>query len=189
MNLCSILALSLLAFAGAPYAHAQEPAPAKPEAKEEAKPEEKPEAEAKEEEASVSRVANIALPQSEPKARRVIEKAAVEGLSGQLKKLARQAGIPLGAPEVLAWSGEGYKREEAKTLVAAMTSALKEAGFAYRAIGGPLPAQGSTTTLFSANKDDKKSMLMGYWVEADNMLVLVWAALENPDAEAFPGQK
>lgn len=186
MNFRSILARLIVAgaltFVAAPSARAEDAPQPKPDTQPEAKPE------AKDEAAPTSNVAGIALPEAAPHARRVLDKAAVEGLSAQLKKLAARVNIPLGTPEVLAWSGEEYKRPEAKNLVAGVISALKDAGFAYLPMGEPMPAEGSTTTLFTANNDKTKQMLMGYWVEADNMLVLVWAGLEEPEADAFPGQ-
>lgn len=185
--LCAASALSIAL--SMPPARAQDPAQPepKPQAPAEPKPE-TPDDAAKYEDAATSSVVGIALPQGAPPPQRVLEKAAVAALSGQLKNLAARANIPLGAPEVLSWSGAQYKRENARDLVAGVTSALKDAGFAYRTLGAPLPAEGSTTTLFTANNDDKKKMLMGYWVEADNMLVLVWAGLQEPDADAFPAQ-
>jgi hypothetical protein len=183
MNFRPILSLLLAGALSLPITHARAQEPAAPPVA----PVEAPVTET-DEPAADSKAAGIVLPETVPKARRVLLKSAVDTLSAQLTMLAKNAGIPLGAPEVLSWGGPDYKPEQAKDVIAKMTEALKADGFDYRQMGKSVPAEGSTTTIFTANNDKKQSMLLGYWVEGEQMLVLVWGALEEPGADAFPGQ-
>jgi hypothetical protein len=147
------------------------------------------EANANSEEAPDSKVAEIAL----TSARRVTDPEAVTQLSAQLKAMGKQARLPLGPPEVLSWTGKDFKREQGRELSAAVVKTLKEKGYVYGLLGAPLPAEGSTTTVFTATNDEQKRMLVGYWVESDFMLLLVWSRIQDAapaeKAEKAPAQK
>ncbi len=131
---------------------------------------------AKAEAAPTSVVAGIVL----SGAKAVTDKDMVSLLSTQLKTMADQAQLPLGAPEAFSWGGKNYKGEQARALIQATTDALKAAGFSYSLMGKPVEAPGSTTTVFTAISDAQKKMLLGYWVQSETMLLLVWAPLEVP---------
>ena len=125
--------------------------------------------------ASTSKLAGIALPQG---AERILDAKAIQESTAPLGALAAGLNAPLQvqATEVLGWGGDGsdYRRENGRRIIAQVQAALQKAGLPAQQVGEPQSAQGNTISFFIAGSAQQKKSLVGYWLEGDQVLMLVW---------------
>lgn len=122
--------------------------------------------------ATRSQVASVALPKG---TYRVTGKEQVAKVADVLQTLAKAKKGHIGTVEVLLWQGNDAPRK-------ALLVALKEAGYHY----DPQPAikmEIGQATLFTVDHREKKSNLLGLWIEKKEALLLAWGSLTNGNAE------
>jgi hypothetical protein len=127
---------------------------------------------------STSKLAGIALPTG---ASRIVDAKTVKESVEPLRTIAANLETPvqLQATEVLAWGGTGYKRESGTKIITTVQAALQAAGFQTIKIGEPQNAQGSIISFFLTGATQKKKALLGYWLESDTLLMLVWGQVAS----------
>lgn len=128
---------------------------------------------AKSETAATSSLAGIALPQG---AERVLDARTIEEYTAPLDTLAAGLESPMRvqATEVLAWGGDGYRRENGRRVIAQVQASLQKVGLQAQPAGEPQSVQGNTLSFFVAGPSHQRKALVGYWLEADQLLVLAW---------------
>jgi hypothetical protein len=133
--------------------------------------------------AATSKLAGIALPQG---AERILDARAVAESTAPLGALAAGLDAPMRmqATEVLGWGGGGsnYRRENGRRIIAEVQAALQKAGLPAQQVGEPQRAQGNTISFFVAGSARQKRALVGYWLEGDQLLMLVWGQFARTDA-------
>jgi hypothetical protein len=130
---------------------------------------------------ATSKLAGIALP---PGAERILDAKTVKESTTPLSTIAAGLNTPtqVQATEVLAWGGAGYKREKSRAIIAQVQTDLQKTGFQTQKVGGPQSAQGNTLSFFVAGSAQQKKALVGYWLENDQLLMLVWGQFGTTNA-------
>ncbi len=95
-----------------------------------------------------------------PEINQTLEKLVAVG-AGKLRR---------GDREVLAWSGAGYKKAQAASLLAQLQNNLQATGWTYE-----IGANDSGVTIFSVVKDKpSRRTVLGFFVPTDDALVVAW---------------
>jgi hypothetical protein len=136
---------------------------------------------AQSETAATSKLASIALPQG---AERILDAKAVEESTAPLGALAAglEAPMQVQATEVLGWGGSGYRRENGRRIIAQVQASLQKAGLPTQTVGEPQNVQGNTLSFFIAGSAQQRKALVGYWLEGEQLLMLVWGQFTRTDA-------
>lgn len=123
--------------------------------------------------AATSKLAGIALPQG---AERILDNKTVKESTAPLGALAAGLESPMQvqATEVLGWGGDNYRREQGRRIIAQVQASLQKAGLPTQPVGEPQSAQGNTISFFVAGSAQQQKALVGYWVEGEQLLMLVW---------------
>ena len=123
--------------------------------------------------AATSKLAGIALPQG---AERVLDSKSIQESTAPLGALAAGLKPPMRmqGTEVLGWGGAGYRRETGRWVIAQVQASLQKAGLPAQAVGEPRDAQGNILSFFVAGSAQQGKALVGYWVEGEQLLMLVW---------------
>ncbi|HJQ32485.1 MAG TPA: carboxypeptidase-like regulatory domain-containing protein [Pyrinomonadaceae bacterium] len=132
--------------------------------------------------AATSRLAGIALPRG---AERITDAKAVEESTAPLGTIAAglDAATQMQATEVLGWGGAGYRRESGRQIIAQVQAALQKAGLQTQAVGEPQNVQGNTLSFFVAGSAQQRKALVGYWLEGEQLLMLVWGQFGRANAQ------
>ncbi|MBV9928572.1 MAG: carboxypeptidase regulatory-like domain-containing protein [Acidobacteria bacterium] len=137
---------------------------------------------AQSENAATSRLAGIALPRG---AERILDAKTVAESTAPLGTIA--AGLDsetqVQATEVLGWGGTGYRREDGRRIIAEVQASLKGAGLQTQTVGEPQRAQGNIISFFVAGSARQKKAFVGYWVEGDQLLMLIWGQFARAIAQ------
>lgn len=122
---------------------------------------------------SVSLPANAlrVLPQNVPgEVKQTLENIIAAG-NGQIRQ---------GATEVLVWTGTGYKKANATTIINRLTDTLKVAGWKYE-----IGAQEQEVTVFSVVKDSgTRRAILGFYGITKDALVFAWTELLAANSSA-----
>jgi hypothetical protein len=134
---------------------------------------------------STSKLAGIALPAG---ASRIVDAKTVKQSVEPLRTIAANLETPvqLQATEVLAWGGTGYKRESGTKIITTVQAALQAARFQTIKVGEPQNAQGSIISFFLTGATQQKKALLGYWLESDTLLMLVWGQIASRTSTTNP---
>jgi hypothetical protein len=136
--------------------------------------------------ATTSKLAGIALPRG---AERITDANAVAESTAPLGTLAAGLDSPaqVQATEVLGWGGAGYRREGGRKIIAQVQTSLQRAGLQAQAVGEPQNVQGNTLSFFVAGSAQQRKALVGYWLEGDQLLMLVWGQFARAGAPGAAG--
>lgn len=122
--------------------------------------------------AQTSKLTGISLP---PKTGRILNAQNIAQFIKPITEMAAQSGGKVAASEVLGW-GSGTSRSDVEEQV---SSALKQRGFTYGVLGETTQPETGTLRLFQVSKAQPKSVLLGYWVESNDAVLLVWSRLAS----------
>src|ERR1044072_2073656 len=103
---------------------------------------------------------------------RVAESGVPAEISSGLKKIVEAGGgkIVQGDSEVLAWSGAGYRREEASGLLRQLQGNLRAKGWTYEEAG----REGEVTVFSVARETPTRRAVLGFYVPTDEALLVAW---------------
>jgi hypothetical protein len=130
-------------------------------------------ADVRSEAAATSRLVGIALPQG---AERVTDARTVREYRAPLDTLTAGLNPPtqVQGTEVLGWGGAGYRRENGRRIMAQVEAAMEKAGIPAQRAGEPQSVRGNTLSFFIAGSAQQRKALVGYWLEGEQVLMLVW---------------
>lgn len=105
-------------------------------------------------------------------AERVSESSVPAEISSALKKIVEAGGgkIVQGDSEVLAWSGAGYSRADAPSLMRQIQGSLRAKGWAYEEAG----REGDVTVFSVARETPTRRAVLGFYVPTDEALLVAW---------------
>ncbi|HKG14898.1 MAG TPA: hypothetical protein VKB12_16345 [Pyrinomonadaceae bacterium] len=112
-------------------------------------------------------------------------------VNSALKKIVEAGGskIVQGDSEVLAWSGAGYRRENAADLMRQLQGSLRAKGWAYEEAG----REGEVTVFSVAREAPTRRAVLGFYVPTDEALLVAWTEVHaagegqiNADAAQAP---
>jgi hypothetical protein len=134
--------------------------------------------------ATQSNLTGVPLPTG---ARRVREQHIPAEINQSLEKLlaAGEGNLRPGNAEVLAWSGAGYKKAKASSLLTQLQSNLQAQGWTYET-----SVKEGEVTVFSAVKPHpSRRAVLGFYVPTDDALVIAWTEVLSANNAAQPTGK
>ena len=113
-------------------------------------------------------------------AERVSESSVPAEVSSALKKIVEAGGgkIVQGDSEVLAWSGVGYRKEDAPNLLRQLQGSLKGKGWTYEEAG----REGEVTVFSVAREAPTRRAVLGFYVTSDEALLVAWTEVHAAGA-------
>lgn len=132
--------------------------------------------------ASESRLAGITLPDE---TFRMSDEATVNQLMSPIQEVGKQFKNTIREREVFAWADPAKRAPKVK---AEILGKLKNAGFNASDLGDPVKTEAGALRFFAARKDQPRKVLLGYWVDNKDALILSWASMDkdDPDNPAEP---
>lgn len=129
--------------------------------------------------AASSSVTQAALPAG---AERVAEASVPAEISSALRKIVEAGGGKLaqGDSEVLAWSGAGYRRADARNLLGSLQANLRSKGWTYEEAG----KDGGVTVFSVARETPARRAVLGFYVPTDEALVVAWTEVHAASPRA-----
>jgi hypothetical protein len=123
--------------------------------------------------AATSKLTGVALP---AKAVRILENSVPADLTSILTAIMQAAGpkVQQGRTEVLAWTGNGYKKAQAPQLMSQVAKSLQEAGWQYDITQ---QASGEFTMVTALRTVPTRKALIGFWMPGDDALLLAWTEM------------
>jgi hypothetical protein len=122
--------------------------------------------------AQTSKLTGVALP---PKTGRILNAQNIAQFVKPINEMASQSSGKITGSEVLGW-GSGTHRSVVEEQ---LTSALKQKGFTYGLLGETTREETGTLRLFQVSKAQPKTVMLGYWVESNDAVLLVWSRLAS----------
>lgn len=120
--------------------------------------------------ASTSKLTGISLP---PKTGRILSTQNVAQFVKPIHEMAAASRGKVAASEVLGW-GRGTDQSAIQEQI---TSALQQKGFTYGALGETTQEGTGTLRLFQVSRTQPKTVMLGYWIENSDAVLLVWSRL------------
>src|SRR5215218_2727452 len=118
-------------------------------------------------------------------AERVSESSVPAEVSSALKKIVEAGGgkIVQGDSEVLAWSGAGYSKADAPSLMRQLQGSLRAKGWAYEEAG----REGDVTVFSVARETPTRRAILGFYVPTDEALLVAWTEVHAAVAGRIDG--
>ena len=115
-------------------------------------------------------------------AQRVSPASVPAEISSSLAKLVEAGGgkVAQGKSEVLAWTGGGYRREDAATLVSQLQGGLRAKSWTYEEGG----TEGGVTVFSVVKEAPARRALLGFYVPTDEALLVAWTEVHPAGAAA-----
>jgi hypothetical protein len=126
------------------------------------------------ERATTSKLTGISLP---PETGRILNAQNVAQFVRPIQEMAAQSRGKVAASEVLGW-GSGTDQSEIQEQI---SSALSQKGLTYAALGETTQEGTGTLRLFQVSRTQPKTVILGYWIESSDAVLLVWSRLASTD--------
>lgn len=113
-------------------------------------------------------------------AERVSESSVPAEINSALAKIVEAGGgkIVRGDSEVIAWSGAGYSKADAPSLLRQLQGSLKAKGWTYEEAG----KEGEVTVFSVARVAPTRRAVLGFYVPTDEALLVAWTEVHAADA-------
>ena len=117
-------------------------------------------------------------------AQRVAPASVPAEISSSLAKLVEAGGgkVVQGKSEVLAWTGGGYRREDAATLVSQLQGGLRAKSWTYEESG----TEGGVTVFSVVKEAPARRAVLGFYVPTDEALLVAWTEVHPAGAAPDP---